>query len=86
LLNYKARLLRNRCQTADLVVRPGPKVSIIKQRFYAFSLQEHFMVGLLYLTVKICDWYVNPLPVGAMAILIKFLHSSFGRAERAAER
>lgn len=42
-------------------------------------------VGLLYLFIKLLGWYVNPVPLGATAILIKLVHPLFGRAEKSVE-
>jgi len=37
---------------------------------------------IVYLFIKLPGWYVNPVPVGATAVVIKVLHSLFGPAER----
>ena len=39
-------------------------------------------LAIVYLSVKLLGWYVNPGPVGAAAILIKLLHVAFTRAEK----
>lgn len=40
---------------------------------------------VLYLFIKLPGWYVNPVPVGAAAVLIKVLHVLFAPAERELE-
>jgi hypothetical protein len=42
-------------------------------------------LAVLYFCIMFLGWYVNPVPVGAIAILIMVLHVAFGRAEREAE-
>jgi hypothetical protein len=42
--------------------------------------------ALLYLIALNLRWYVNPMLVGATAILIKSLNLLFARAEKAAEK
>lgn len=41
--------------------------------------------GLLFLTVKLFGWYVNPLPVGLTAVVLRVSGPLFRRAEKATE-
>lgn len=61
---------------------------VFKGRYWTMSLLivALFVVSgaIVYLLIKLHNWYVNPVSLGATAIVIKLLHPLFSKAEEAA--